>query len=70
MSRDTRVQGIRYEAPTVRRMLRVDEVAGLLSVSKDTVRRLLHDGDLEGRAIRGALRVFADSVARYQEEAP
>lgn len=45
-----------------RRFCTLDEAAAYLSVSTDTVRRLLRRGELEGRKIGGSVRVEVSSL--------
>jgi len=50
------------------RLLRVDEVAEQLNVSRWTIYRWIKEGELQASKIgRGSLRVFADSVERLIE---
>ncbi len=65
MSKGTRARMPGPE-PKVRRMMRIDQVADALQVHRSTVYRMLDDGQLEGKPIRGARRVFADSLEAYQ----
>src|SRR5688500_2721449 len=47
--------------------LRVEEVAQRLSVSDDTVSRLIADGDLQAIRIRSRIRVPAEAYRAYVE---
>lgn len=46
---------------------RIDVVARTLDCDPCTVRRLLRRGDLEGHRVGRGVRVYLDSVRRYQE---
>ena len=50
----------------LKRYYRVDEVAAYFSISVRTVYRLLDEGDLQRRKIRGCLRVSVEEVTRFE----
>ncbi len=47
------------------KLLRPDQVADVLNVSRRTVYRLIEDEEFSCLRIRGAVRVFENSLARY-----
>ena len=47
------------------RVLRPDQVAEILKVSRRTVYRLVSEGELEAFRVRGSLRVRQSDVDRY-----
>lgn len=51
----------------VRAVLRAKSVAGILDANLSTVYRLVKDGQLEGHRVGSDIRIYADSLARYQE---
>ncbi|WP_439492350.1 helix-turn-helix domain-containing protein [Bosea sp. (in: a-proteobacteria)] len=51
--------------PDLPLVMTASEVAGLLRVSKATVTRLNHSGDLPALPIRGRLLFRSDEVARF-----
>ena len=52
----------------VKLLLRPDEVAAILRISKRTVYNLYYDGRVSGTKIRGCLRITSESVRRLLEE--
>ena len=56
------------EAPLGESFLTVAEVAALMRVSKMTVYRLVHAGDLPAVRVGRSFRVPAEAVARYLRE--
>ena len=53
------------EQPGRSRYLTVEEVAGVMRVSKMTVYRLLHSGDLPGVRVGRSFRVPQDALEAY-----
>lgn len=50
-----------------RRMASLREVAGILAVDRSTVGKLLRRGQIEGCRVGRCVRVYLDSVSRYQQ---
>ncbi len=57
------------ETETSQRFLTVMEVANLMRVSKMTVYRLLHSGELPGLRVGRSFRVPADALETYLRSA-
>jgi len=51
-------------SPAGTKFLTIFEVAAIMRVSKRTVYRLVHDGQLEAAKVRGSFRIPEDAVAR------
>ncbi len=51
--------------PDVEHLLTVKGVAKMLSCSERTVRRMLDDGDLVKRWVRGGVRIYKSEVSEY-----
>ncbi len=50
-----------------KKLLRPDEVASLLNISRSSVYRLVSETHLVGLKVRSSLRITVDSVERYVE---
>ena len=46
-------------------LIRPDQAASILSVSKRTIYRMVEDGDLPCIKVRGALRITAEGLEKY-----
>lgn len=46
-------------------MLTIDETAQRLNVSRQTIYRMLTDGELKGVKVRGATRIIEESIVDY-----
>lgn len=51
------------------KFLTVEEIADVMRVSKMTVYRLIHEGELEGKRIGRCFRVTEDSFTEYLKRA-
>jgi excisionase family DNA binding protein len=51
-------------SPAGTRFLTIFEVAAIMRVSKQTVYRLVHNGQLEATKVRGSFRIPAHAVIR------
>ncbi len=49
-------------------LLRPDEAAKILNVSKYTIYRLINEGQLKGTKIRRSVRIFGSSLEEYIEK--
>jgi excisionase family DNA binding protein len=56
---------VAYANPTGGRLYSVQEVANLLGVHAETVRRLIHSGGLNAVRVGRVLRVEEDELERY-----
>ena len=62
-------QRFRFHGPisaSLKRYLRVDEVADYFAISTRTVYRLLDEGDLQATWIRGCVRVLVEELKRFE----
>ena len=66
--RDSMNPGTEKNLLDIKLLLRPDEVAEILRISKRTVYNLYYDGRISGTKIRGCLRITSESVRRLLGE--